>query len=57
MRIVANLGLSDKLVKFISKLPTEDLLYLYNNSIYINSWGIIGAFKGKLINYIIKDLE
>ena len=24
---------------------------------YVNGWGIIGAFKGKLIDYIIKDLE
>jgi hypothetical protein len=57
IRIIADLGLSDKLVEFIGELPTKDLLYLYSDSIYINSWGIIGAFKGKLIDYIIRDLE
>ena len=57
IRIVANLGLNKKLVGLIGQLPTKDLLYLYGDSVYINSWGIIGAFKGKLIKYIIKDLE
>ena len=57
IKIVADLGLNNKLVKIIGKLPTKDLLYLYSNSAYINGWGIIGTFKGKPINYIIKDLK
>ena len=57
IRIVTDLNLSNKLVKLIGKLPTKNLLYLYSNSMYVNGWGIIGAFKSKLIDYIIKDLE
>ena len=55
--MVADLGLGEKLVRLMSQLLTKDLLYLYGNSAYINGWGIIGAFKSKLIEYIIKDLE
>jgi hypothetical protein len=57
MRMVADSGLGDKLVELMGELPAEDLLYLYGDSAYVDGWGIIGAFKGKLINHIMRDPE
>ena len=55
--MVTDLGLYKKLVGLIGELPIKDLLYLYSDSAYINRWGLISAFKGKLIKYIIKTLS
>jgi hypothetical protein len=52
---VADLSLYKKLVSLIGELLTKDMFYLYSDSAYINSWGLINAFKVKLIKYIIKD--
>jgi len=32
-------------------------IYFVGDSAYVDGWGMIGAFKGKLIDYIIRDLE